>query len=138
MHRIVNVRARALTRIACPPVTVFVPQQCPPTETSTSAHTCNLYENTHDLTVFNQVALALNAWTLCMMLTTEYAIFRREKWLDTTLSYNPRKAARYLSEPGAAGQSPLQRFPYIAHQLLWQNQAAGNLGACVMRVRTCV
>jgi hypothetical protein len=107
---------------------IFVPQTCPPTPAEPIEHTCNLYENTHDLSLLNQVVLGLNALTLVMMLLTEYSVFRRETWLDTTLSYNPRKAARHLSMPGTdGGPSLLQQHPYIAHQLLWQNITAGNL-----------
>ena len=107
---------------------IFVPQICPATPEEPIPHTCNLYENTHDLTLLNQAVLALNALTLVMMLLTEYSVFRRETWLDTTLSYNPRKAARHLSMPGVdGGPSLLQQHPYIAHQLLWQNLTAGNL-----------
>ena len=91
-------------------------------------HTCNLYENTHELTTFNKAVLGINALTLVMMLLTEFAVFRREKWLDSVLSYNPRKAARYLTMPSPdGGPSVLEQHPYIAHQLLWQNITAGNL-----------
>jgi len=107
---------------------VFVPQKCPPTDVNPLPHTCNMYENTHDLSLFNQGVLAVNALTLCMMLLTELSVFRREAWLDSTLSYNPRKPASYLSMPGNdGGPSVLQQHPYIAHQLLWQNLTAGNL-----------
>ena len=107
---------------------IFVPQRCPPTALSPSYHTCNLYENTHDLSLLNQAVLAFNGMTLIMMLLTELSVFRREKWLDTTLSYNPRKAARFLSMPSPEdGRSMLEKHPYIAHQLLWQNLTAGNL-----------
>ena len=107
---------------------IFVPQRCPPTALTPSYHTCNLYENTHDLSLLNQAVLAFNGMTLIMMLLTELSVFRREKWLDTTLSYNPRKAARYLSMPSPEdGRSMLEKHPYIAHQLLWQNLTAGNL-----------
>ena len=107
---------------------IFVPQKCPPTATNPTIHTCNIYDNITDLTPFNKAVLALNAFTLIMMLLTEYSVFRRETWLDTTLSYNPRKAARHLSMPAPdGGPSLLQRHPYIAHQLLWQNLTAGNL-----------
>ena len=107
---------------------IFVPQKCPPTALVPTAHTCNLYENTHDLSLLNRAVLFFNGLTLIMMLLTEMSVFRREKWLDTTLSYNPRKAARFLSMPSPEdGRSMLQKHPYIAHQLLWQNLTAGNL-----------
>ena len=114
---------------------IFVPQRCPPTESQPTEHTCNLYENTHDLSLFNQAVLAVNAITLVMMLLTEISVFRREKWLDTTLSYNPRKAARYLSMPAPdGGPSMLAQHPYIAHQLLWQNLTAGNLARATIGI----
>ena len=107
---------------------IFVPQRCPPTALIPTPHTCNLYENTHDLSLLNRAVLFFNGATLVMMLLTEMSVFRREKWLDTTLSYNPRKAARFLSMPSPEdGRSMLQKHPYIAHQLLWQNLTAGNL-----------
>ena len=111
-----------------------MPQSCPPTAENPTRHTCNLYEIVHDLTPFNQAALAINALALVMMLLTELSVFRRERWLDNTLSYNPRKAAKHLSEPGPDGKSPLEEHPYIAHQLLWQNITAGNLARATIGV----
>jgi len=114
---------------------VFVPQTCPPSASYATEHTCTLYENTHHLSHYDAAALALNLFTLFLVLLTETLVFRREQFLDKVLSYNPRKPANNLSaEPPDGSPSVLEQHPYVAHLLLWQNLTAGNLArtTCAM------
>jgi hypothetical protein len=105
---------------------IFVPQLCPPDELHSHAHACSYYENATGLTRFNMAVLVTNVWTLFMVILTEVAILRRENWLDSALSYDPDESANHLiAEEGSP--SVLEEHPFIAHQLLWQNQACGNL-----------
>jgi len=114
---------------------VFVPQTCPRSASYALEHTCTLYENTHNLSQYEATALALNIFTLFLVLLTETLVFRREQFLDNVLSYNPRKPANNLSaEPPDGSPSVLEQHPYVAHMLLWQNLTAGNLArtTCAM------
>jgi hypothetical protein len=111
-------------------LTVFVPQQCPPTPLVSDFHTCTLNEvmgliksDRFELAVF-----VLNLFTLVLVVITEYMLFTREKYLDMALSYNPRKPANNLSAKRPDGSpSLLEQHPYVAHALLWQNITTGNL-----------
>jgi len=108
-------------------LTVFVPQHCGGGGGGGGGHTCSLYENTHRLGRLNAGALALNAFTLLMVCLTEVLIFRRERFLDKCLSYDPHKPANNLSASPAGEPPLLQQHPLLAHRLLWHNIAAGNL-----------
>ena len=111
-------------------LTVFVPQKCPPTPLVSDFHTCTLNEifGLIKSDGFEQAVFVLNLFTLILVVLTEYMLFHREHFLDQTLSYNPRKPANNLSTKRPdGGPSLLEQHPYIAHALLWQNIATGNL-----------
>jgi hypothetical protein len=111
-------------------LTVFVPQQCPPSEKVVDSHVCNLNEIMGLIRsdAFSQAVFVMNLFTLLLVMITEVSVFRREKFLDTTFSYNPRKPANNLmARPVDGGQSLMQKHPYVAHMLLWQNITTGNL-----------
>lgn len=115
---------------------VFVPQRCGASLLDPSEHTCSVYENTHSLTEFQTACLALNFITFCLVLLSEWSLFRRENWLDASLSFNPRKPITNLLRVQEHAPCLLEQHPLLAHELLWWNIFAGNIArlTCAMLV----
>jgi len=111
-------------------LTVFVPQKCPPSALVTDPHTCTLNEvfGLIKSDIFERAVFALNLLTLLLVVIAEYMIFNRERFMDRTLSYNPRRPANNLSAiPADGNPSLMQKHPYVAHAVLWQNISTGNI-----------
>ena len=109
-------------------LSLFTPQNCPPTAAIPNAHSCSLAENTRDLSVFNAGVLALNCFTLFTIALTESLIYRRENFLNKSLtvddSFPPNNLSRpSIPLPGGRFASLLDVHSHIAAALRLTNRA---------------
>lgn len=79
-------------------LSLFVPQQCPPTDSNPSSHECEMKENFTDLTSFNKFVLAWNFITLGALVLNYFVIYKRENFLVDKLEADPKFSRVNLPE----------------------------------------
>lgn len=83
-------------------------------------HTCDFYENTHDLSSYNKAVLAINSITCFVLLVGQYMYAKREWWCIEHLDADPREPYDAL----AATTNFREGYPVLHRQLRTINRHA--------------